>query len=267
MEHVIIRESSSEMRAIARNALRGNWKSFAIVMALYYVLTTTLPAVMDYIIPGATITRVDEVTGETLYFSIISTLYFLLLTGPFSVGLGSFTLYFFRRKELQAGHLFDGFECFLKALSLMFLMTFYIFLWSLLLFIPGIIAGLRYSQAFYILADHPEYSARECINLSKQYMAGNKAKLFCFSLTFIGWGILVSVAAAPLALLPLTGIPYILGDFIFSIPYFFFFSYGSVGSIVFYELLSGNLMAKPRLDEQNFHNMTQNEIHQNEFDQ
>ena len=45
--NIIIRETSSEMRAIARKALRGNWKNFAIIMALYYLLMITLPLLID----------------------------------------------------------------------------------------------------------------------------------------------------------------------------------------------------------------------------
>ena len=245
MDHIIVRETASEMRAIARKALRGNWKNFALVMALYYLLMITLPLIMDELLPSATISQLDELTGETVELPIISSLYSLLLSGPFTMGLASFALYYFRRKELHAGHLFDGFEVFLKAVFLAFVQGFYIFLWSLLLVVPGIIAALRYSQAYYILADHPEYSINQCMELSKQYMNGNKGKLFCFELSFIGWLILASLAVMPLEFVSLSGIPYILGDYILSIPHFFYLAYNSVGMIVFYELVSGNLMAKP----------------------
>ena len=42
----------------------------------------------------------------------------------------------------------------------------------------------------YILAENPEMSASEAINLSKQMMDGNKWRLFCLRLSFIGWDIL-----------------------------------------------------------------------------
>lgn len=243
--NIIVRETASEMRAIARKALRGNWVNFALVMALYYLIMVTLPSLMDELLPSATISQLDELTGETTELPIVSTLYSILLAGPFSVGLTSFCLYYFRRKELHAGHLFDGFEVFLKAVLLTFVQGFYIFLWSLLLVVPGIIAAFRYSQAFNILADHPEYSVNQCMELSKQYMKGNKSKLFWYKFSFIGWEILASLAIIPLDLVSWTGIPYVLGDYVLSIPHFFFLAYNSVGMIVFYELVSGNLMARP----------------------
>ena len=248
MNHVIIRETASEMRAIARKALRGNWKPVAIAMAIYYILMITAPLLVDELIPGATLYGgVDELTGEEMTMPIISTLYTIILTGPLTAGMASYCLYFFRNKDTRPGHLFDGFEYFLKSIVLTFLVGGLILLWSLLLVIPGIIAAFRYSQAFYILADHPEYSAGQCIRMSKAYMKGNKGKLFCLELSYLGWALLAGIAAIPLVWFPLTGIAGVLADFVVSIPNFFFMAYNGIGCIVFYELVSGNLMARPRV--------------------
>ena len=43
-------------------------------------------------------------------------------------------------------------------------MSLFIMLWSCLCYIPGIIAALRYSQAFYILAEDPNKGIRQCVN-------------------------------------------------------------------------------------------------------
>ena len=193
MEHIIIRETCSEMRAIARRALRGNWKGVAVAMALYYLLMVSIPSILDIFLPGATIDSLSEVTGETVSMPFVSSIYTIILTGPFELGVVSFFIYFFRRRELHPGHLFDGFEHFIKAVLLTFAIGIRILLWSLLLIVPGLIAAFRYSQAFYILADHPEYSVRECINQSKHYMEGNKGKLLLFALSFLGWAILYSI--------------------------------------------------------------------------
>ncbi len=246
--NIIIRETSSEMRAIARKALRGNWVRFAVIMALYYLLLITLPLIIDELIPAATISQMDAVTGETTELPMVSTLYTIFLAGPFSVGLASVSLQYFRKKELHAGYLFDGFEYFLKCIGLVFLMGFYIFLWTLLFIIPGVIAAFRYSQAFYILADHPEYGINQCITLSKEYMRGNKTKYLCFELSFIGWEILATMPATILTFVTLDGIAYEAADYVLSIPFFFFLAYNAVGRVVFYELASGNLMAKPRTE-------------------
>ena len=63
-------------------------------------------------------------------------------------------------------------------------------MWSLLLIIPGIIARYSYAMTGYILAEHPELTADEAITSSKAMMEGNRFRLFCLELSFIGWGIL-----------------------------------------------------------------------------
>ncbi len=67
-----------------------------------------------------------------------------------------------------------------------------IILWSFLFVIPGIIKGISYSQAFYLLKDHPEYTIFEALAESRRRMHGYKWRYFMLNLSFIGWGIVVS---------------------------------------------------------------------------
>ena len=63
------------------------------------------------------------------------------------------------------------------------------FLWSLLLFIPGIIAAYRYRFAYYNILTDGSLSASEAIALSCRQTAGMKMDLFVLDLSFIGWEI------------------------------------------------------------------------------
>ena len=72
----------------------------------------------------------------------------------------------------------------------MFLMSVFIFLWSLLFVIPGIIKAFSYAMTPYILEEHPELTANEAIDHSRAMMKGHKFDLFWLYLSFIGWGIL-----------------------------------------------------------------------------
>ena len=241
----IVREKCSEIRALARMALRNNWMKVTVAMAIYYALLITLPLAIDELIPAATISQYNALLEETVEYPFVSTLYSGLLTGVFEVGLFSFLIYFVRRREINAAHLFDGFEHIVKALWLSIRIAFFTFLWSLLLIIPGIIAAIRYSQSFAVLADHPEYSAGQCMGVSKQYMKENKGKYLCLILSFLGWGLLASI---PAFFIPetLSGITYVLVDFATGIPHFFFLAYFNTGMIIFYELVSRNLVAAPK---------------------
>lgn len=72
----------------------------------------------------------------------------------------------------------------------MFFMNLFIFLWSLLLIIPGIIKTYEYAMVPYILSENPEIDSRRAFELSKEMMMGQKWNYFVLQLSFIGWFLL-----------------------------------------------------------------------------
>lgn len=114
----------------------------------------------------------------------------LLIVGPFSLGLVVFYLAISRGQEAKIEQIFFGFNLFTKALGAYLLMILYIFLWSLLLIVPGIIATYSYSMVFFILADDNNIKVKDALRKSKEIMNGYKLKYFYLNLRFIGWGIL-----------------------------------------------------------------------------
>ncbi len=113
-----------------------------------------------------------------------------IIAATIAVGFVIYALNVSRMRPAGIGNLFDGFTIFLRALVLRILMGIFIFLWSLLFIIPGIIAAYRYRMATYLLIDHPEMSPLDCIRASKEMMHGHKGELFVLDLSFIGWAIL-----------------------------------------------------------------------------
>ncbi|NLK63858.1 MAG: DUF975 family protein [Tissierellia bacterium] len=81
-------------------------------------------------------------------------------------------------------------ENFRGIISTMLLKDIYVFLWSLLLIIPGIIKSYAYRMVPYILADNPNLGADNAITLSSKMMDGNKFDLFVLQLSFLGWYLL-----------------------------------------------------------------------------
>ncbi|MCO6461603.1 MAG: DUF975 family protein [Saprospiraceae bacterium] len=134
--------------------------------------------------------------GVFIVFQIVigaSSLFFIgpiLISGPLLLGAAIFTLNLSRKYPIEFSQLFDGFNRFGTALGAHLLSLIYIFLWSLLLIIPGIIAALSYSMTFFIIADNPTISADEAITTSKEMMNGHKMDLLILYLSFIGWFIL-----------------------------------------------------------------------------
>ena len=73
------------------------------------------------------------------------------------------------------------------------LRTLLIALWSLLLIIPGFYAAYSYRMAFYLLADHPDWSPWKALQKSKRLMYGHRWRLACLDASFIGWFLLVGI--------------------------------------------------------------------------
>lgn len=179
METNIIRLTCKEMRGQARASLSGKWTT-AVLATLVYILILSVSGIVGFFIdPFA-----------SAFFSIA---YGLFVSGP--LGLGYFYLFLkvARGEDIEISDIFEGFNFFGKVVVLSILIGIFTFLWSLLFVIPGIIATLRYSQAFFILLDNPEISPMEAIRRSKLMMKGNKGKLFLLGLSFIGWAILCSM--------------------------------------------------------------------------
>lgn len=91
--------------------------------------------------------------------------------------------------------------------KVMFLMDLYVFLWSLLFIIPGIIKSYEYLMVPYILGENPDISAAEAFTRSKEMMDGQKMNAFVLQLSFLGWIILSAFTAGILNIFYLN--PYI----------------------------------------------------------
>lgn len=255
-QNIIITEPSSNLRALGRNALKGKWK-LAILAVIVFELCVQVPTVILNAIFGV---KADIYTGQadvnidvynTLYNTMpsaspISGLYVILVSGAFTLGITLFFLAVFRRQKANVVDVFLGFENFGKALGLLLFQGLFIFLWTLLFIVPGIIASIRYSQAFFILADDPTKGIRQCMNESKMMMKGNKAKYFCLSLSFIGWMILAilpgsiieGVAGVMYAPAVVEGIVAVIAS-LFMVPVTVYM-YSTITG--FYEILAGHLI-------------------------
>ena len=210
MNNFIINEKSKNIRALALQSLKGNWW-----IAIGAAALSTL------LIIGPALIIQELMAGRTSFELFLVNIENIVIGAPITFGLILFMISLFRKKEVEVGQIFSGFEYFVKAVFLRVIISIFIMLWTFCFIIPGVIASIRYSQAFYILADDPSKGVMQCIEESKWMMRGNKWKFFCLTLSFFGWALLAAIPA---------GIGYI-----WLIPYFL------MTQVAFYELVSGNL--------------------------
>lgn len=117
----------------------------------------------------------------------------ICVSGPLALGSAYIYLNLRRGFDPDVNILFSGFQRFVDALVLTLLIGVFTFLWSLLFVVPGIIKAISYSQAYYILAEHPEMSAKEALDESIAIMDGHKMDYFVLLLSFIPWMLLCSI--------------------------------------------------------------------------
>lgn len=120
-----------------------------------------------------------------------------ILVSLVTLVLGSgFTLYCMavrRGERAEFLTLFDGFSFAGKVIVLNILMYVYVFLWSMLFVIPGVIAWYRYRFALYNLYENPDLSPTEALAMSKRQTTGYKSQLLFLDISYFGWMLLASL--------------------------------------------------------------------------
>lgn len=169
----------------ALSALRGNWANalvatiILVALALFFSSNDAINSYYQRIV-------INPFIGYSLSFVSL----FVLL--PLAVGYSNSMRVLLETGDnrLTNNSFSLGFGNWLHVVWGMILSTIYIFLWTLLLIIPGIIKSYSYALTPYILVEHPEMSANDAIEESMRLMDGHKFDLFYLQLSFIGWAIL-----------------------------------------------------------------------------
>ncbi len=96
---------------------------------------------------------------------------------------------------------------YLNIVKNMFLMGLFIFLWSLLFVIPGIVKAYSYRMIPYLMAEDSNLSFTEAKELSRRMMDGHKWNTFILDLSFIPWHILAVITGGIVGVLYV--VPYV----------------------------------------------------------
>lgn len=169
--------SAAEIRAYAREALRGKW-GYGIIVWLLAMLFDTLFSLPAYLVNEDNIFRdiwnfISTPLGWCIWFGIMACFLDTARKLPKSY------------KRLFTA--FRNIKFFFKFIITETLQFTFLFCWSLLLFVPGIIKYYSYAMTEFILMDHPEYGPLQAITQSRKMMDGHRMQLFILGLSFIGW--------------------------------------------------------------------------------
>ncbi|RHW52284.1 hypothetical protein DS831_02870 [Bombilactobacillus bombi] len=206
-------KTRAELKQEVKELYRGNWKT-AIKLNLFPIVLGIIGRIALIIIISILIALISYLVSRPDSGQFTSEMNNMSKTGSnsggivwnFVVGLINMSIMFttidwLRTKEQPQSILRDSFSVFSKryfigALVIEILKRIFIFLWALLLIVPGIVKNYSYSQASYIFKDavdanpNSDVNYFDCITRSRKLMNGRKWRLFILQLSFLGWEIL-----------------------------------------------------------------------------
>ena len=189
---------------------RDYWKCFLAALVLQ-AFTAGLPSTgINYmwrnshgIESGVSYPFVGSFTG---FFGFLFILPFILLFAVLGIAVASILVKLIaaplevggRRFFLEAsqarynlGNLGFGFSGdFFNVFKTVLLRDIFVYLWSLLLIIPGIIKHYSYYLVGFLLAENPSMDYKRALYLSSEMTRGYKFQIFVLELSFLGWLIL-----------------------------------------------------------------------------
>jgi uncharacterized membrane protein len=158
-----------ELKESAKNQLQGKWAWGVGVCFIGSVLAGVASSVSFGILSGILVYGV--------YYAFVD-----LADGKYQSNIFSAAFSAFTNKK------------FLPSLVTSLLEYFFVFCWSLLLIVPGIVKSYSYAMAPFIVKDvseaGKEIAATQAISEIRKLMDGHKGELFLLDLSFLGWALL-----------------------------------------------------------------------------
>lgn len=198
-----------EFRKAAREALAGKWwlaVATGLIASILGAVSDSGPQInfeinggsnasfnflgQNFALDSRIISIIVSIAIIIILVALVFGIAYFIISSFVAIGYAHFNLNLIDKKEAGLGTLFCHYKNWKTTSVSALLRSLYVFLWSLLFFIPGIVAGYRYAMTNYILAENPSLTASQAIEKSKQMMYGNKWRLFCLEFSFIGWDFL-----------------------------------------------------------------------------
>lgn len=195
---------AEDYRSMARDALRGHWltailTSFVASLIGAWIVSSgsggsdldfeTFPNMTVGEIPSVWFAVIIAAVGVLVIYAVV----LCIIGGAGTLGYARFNLKLVDGEKPTLGDLFSQFDRLGEGFLMNLLMGLYVFLWSLLLIIPGILKSFSYAMTPYVLAENRHLSANDAITESCRIMYGNRWRLFCLNLSFIGWEMVCAI--------------------------------------------------------------------------
>lgn len=171
-------KNRSEYKQQATKLMVGNYLNVFLIMLIYSVVGGAIVGLFYR----------EDSQGLTSLSGLIN----MALAAAMSYGtIRMFRLIVDGKKPEIGDILLCGYkENYVRTLVVYLLQDLFIFLFTLLLIIPGIVKSYGYSLTFYLLHKDPEIKQMDVLRKSEKLMMGHKTDLFMLDLSYIGWYLL-----------------------------------------------------------------------------
>lgn len=132
--------------------------------------------------------------------TVMSTVYSIILQIMAVAALNVYLKMTRTPEKVSFSNFIEGFNNWGRAVLGAIWQMLWVFLWSMLFFIPGIIKQISYSQMFFLIAEYDGISVNKAMRISMEITRGHKWELFVMELSFIGWYFLNSLTFGILSL-------------------------------------------------------------------
>ncbi|MEE0877952.1 MAG: DUF975 family protein [Treponemataceae bacterium] len=231
-----------EFKHQAKKRLRNSWTIPVLITLIFYVIFFMINKdAFEFSMPdfsniqnfAYSYSYNVSPSDENATISLLTSLVNIIIYGIFGIAFAKFYLDMTQKDKMQFQDFLNNLSMFTRGILGQLWMTLWIFLWSLLFFIPGIVKTFAYSQMHYILAEYPEVSVTEAMKISMKITKGYKWDIFVMYLSFLGWMILSMLSC---------GI-----GFLWLIPYM------NLSSANAYKFLLENALVKNRITKADLH--------------
>lgn len=207
-----------ELKNKAKESLQGKYGEAIKMYLIYFLIIFGISFIIGFIAglyAGFTNNNINNFTMNII--GVIASIISFIIESMLAFGVISFYLKISRGENVTYKELFNKKHLFWPYIVISIVTSIFIFLWSLLFVIPGIIASLAYTFVYLIKLDNESLTTLEVINESKRLISGYKWEYFILNLSFLGW--------------------VLLGIFTAGLLYFWLIPYMSVTQVNFYNYL------------------------------
>lgn len=191
-----------ELKDQAKAGLKRNyWKSVLVGLLVTLMLAVTasnatggdgvdITSAFEGLTSGEVLATLGLLFSAALVGNLITAVIHAIIYNPLKVGISSYCMEAVEG-EAPLKSVLNGYTGkFFGNVWALFLRDLFVFLWGLLLVIPGIVKNYEYRLVEYICAENEGISPKEAMSKSKELMKGQKWNAFVLDLSFIGWNIL-----------------------------------------------------------------------------